>query len=82
MWEDLKPRDIAAMLRDAKADIMLSGGRSQFIALKAKVPWLDVNKERHVPFAGYDGIVALVEEIDKTLSNPIWRQVRLPAPWE
>ena len=26
--------------------------------------------------------MALVEEIDKTLSNPIWRQVRLPAPWE
>jgi nitrogenase molybdenum-cofactor synthesis protein NifE len=82
MWEDLKPRDIAAMLRDAKADIMLSGGRSQFIALKAKVPWLDVNQERHVAFAGYEGIVALVEEIDKTLSNPIWRQVRLPAPWD
>jgi nitrogenase molybdenum-cofactor synthesis protein NifE len=82
MWEDLKPRDIAAMLSDAKADIMLSGGRSQFIALKAKVPWLDVNQERHVAFAGYEGIVALVEEIDKTLSNPIWRQVRLPAPWD
>jgi nitrogenase molybdenum-cofactor synthesis protein NifE len=61
---------------------MLSGGRSQFIALKAKVPWLDVNQERHVAFAGYEGIVALVEEIDKTLSNPIWRQVRLPAPWD
>jgi nitrogenase molybdenum-cofactor synthesis protein NifE len=82
MWEDLKPRDIATMLRDAKADIMLSGGRSQFIALKAKVPWLDVNQERHVAFAGYEGIVALVEEIDKTLSNPIWRQVRLLAPWD
>lgn len=81
-WDDLKPRDIYRMLRDGEADIMLSGGRSQFIALKAKVPWLDINQERHHAYAGYDGIVALCEEIDKTLSNPIWRQVRLAAPWE
>ncbi|NYZ13231.1 nitrogenase iron-molybdenum cofactor biosynthesis protein NifE [Azospirillum sp. RWY-5-1] len=82
MWDDLKPRDIYKMLRDSEADIMLSGGRSQFISLKAKVPWLDINQERHHAYAGYDGIVALCEEIDKTLSSPIWRQVRLPAPWE
>jgi nitrogenase molybdenum-cofactor synthesis protein NifE len=81
-WEELKPRDIYEMLRDSKADILLSGGRSQFIALKAKVPWLDVNQERHYAFAGYDGIVNLVEEIDKTLASPMWRQVRQPAPWE
>ncbi|WP_029011018.1 nitrogenase iron-molybdenum cofactor biosynthesis protein NifE [Azospirillum halopraeferens] len=81
-WDDLKPREMYRMLRDSEADIMLSGGRSQFIALKAKVPWLDVNQERHHPFAGYDGIVNLCEEIDKTLSNPMWRQVRQPAPWE
>lgn len=81
-WDDLKPREIYRMLKDSEADIMMSGGRSQFIALKAKVPWLDINQERHHAYAGYDGIVALCEEIDKTLSNPIWRQVRLPAPWE
>jgi nitrogenase molybdenum-cofactor synthesis protein NifE len=23
-----------------------------------------------------------VREIDKTLSNPVWAQVRRPAPWE
>ena len=24
----------------------------------------------------------LVREIDKALSNPIWEQIRRPAPWE
>ncbi len=81
-WDDLKPRDIHRMLSESKADIMMSGGRSQFISLKAKVPWLDINQERHHAYAGYDGIVNLCEEIDKTLSSPIWRQVRLPAPWD
>jgi nitrogenase molybdenum-cofactor synthesis protein NifE len=69
------------MLKDAKADIMLSGGRSQFVALKAAMPWLDINQERHHAYMGYVGMVKLVEEIDKALYNPIWEQVRKPAPW-
>jgi len=82
MFDDMTPREMYKMLKDAKADIMLSGGRSQFVALKAKMPWLDINQERHHAYAAYDGMVALVEEIDKALFNPIWEQVRKPAPWE
>jgi nitrogenase molybdenum-cofactor synthesis protein NifE len=70
------------MLRDARADIMLSGGRSQFVALKARMPWMDINQERHHAFAGYEGMVTMVEEIHKALFNPVWQQVRAPAPWE
>jgi nitrogenase molybdenum-cofactor synthesis protein NifE len=81
MIEDMTPRETYKMLKDAKADIMLSGGRSQFIALKAKMPWLDINQERHHAYAGYAGMVELVREIDKALSNPIWEQVRRAPPW-
>lgn len=80
--DDLSPREMYAMLRDAKADIMLSGGRSQFVALKARMPWMDINQERHHAFAGYEGMVTMVEEIHKALFNPVWQQVRAPAPWE
>ncbi|MDP3125215.1 MAG: nitrogenase iron-molybdenum cofactor biosynthesis protein NifE [Thiobacillus sp.] len=82
MVDDMTPREMYRMLKEAQADIMLSGGRSQFIALKAKMPWLDINQERHHAFAGYDGMVTLVREIDKSLRNPIWEQVRRPAPWD
>jgi nitrogenase molybdenum-cofactor synthesis protein NifE len=82
MFDDLKPREMYKMLKEARADIMLSGGRTQFVALKAKMPWLDINQERHHAYAGYEGMVALVREIDKALSNPIWEQIRKPAPWE
>ena len=82
MYDDLKPREMYKMLKEARADIMLSGGRTQFVALKAKMPWLDINQERHHAYAGYEGMVALVSEIDKALSNPIWQQIRKPAPWE
>ena len=82
MIDDMTPRQMYAMLREAKADIMLSGGRSQFVALKARMPWMDINQERHHAFAGYEGMVTMIQEIDKTLFNPMWAEVRTPAPWE
>jgi len=82
MIDDMTPRQMYAMLRDARADIMLSGGRSQFVALKARMPWMDINQERHHAFAGYEGMVTMIAEIDKALFNPVWQQVRTPAPWD
>lgn len=82
MIDDMAPRDMYKMLKAAKADIMLSGGKSQFVALKAAMPWLDINQERSHAYMGYLGIVKLVEEIDKALFNPMWEQLRRPAPWD
>ncbi|MCC4115124.1 nitrogenase iron-molybdenum cofactor biosynthesis protein NifE [Aromatoleum toluclasticum] len=82
MFDELPPREMYRMLQESQADVMLSGGRSQFVALKAKTPWVEINQERHHAYAGYDGVVNLVAEIDKALHNPIWSQVRQPAPWE
>lgn len=82
MIEDLTPREMYKMLKEAKADIMLSGGKSQFVALKTATPWLDINQERCHAYMGYLGIVKLMEEIDKALYNPIWDQLRKPAPWD
>jgi nitrogenase molybdenum-cofactor synthesis protein NifE len=82
MYDNLKPREMYAILKEARANIMLSGGRTQFVALKAKMPWLDINQERHHAYAGYVGIVTLISEIDKAISNPVWEQVRRLAPWE
>ena len=82
LFDELPPREMYRILKEAEADIMLSGGRSQFVALKAKTPWLDINQERHVAYAGYAGMVTLVQEIDRALYNPIWAQVRKAAPWE
>lgn len=82
MIENLTQGEMYRMLRASQADIMLSGPRSQFAALKARMPWLDINQERHHAYAGYEGMVELVEQIDRALYNPIWSQLRKPAPWE
>lgn len=82
MFEAMAPRDLYKLLAAGEADIMLSGGRTQFIALKAKVPWLDINQERHNAYAGYDGMVELVRQIDLAIHNPVWEEVRAAAPWD
>ncbi len=82
MFENMAPKDMYAALRGADADVLMSGGRSRFVALKAKTPWVDVNQEKHEAYAGYHGMVELVRAIDRAVNNPMWAQVRSPAPWE
>jgi nitrogenase molybdenum-cofactor synthesis protein NifE len=82
MFDNMAPKDMYAALQAAEADVLMSGGRSRFVALKAKVPWIDVNQEKHEAYAGYDGMVELVRHLDRAVNNPIWADVRAPAPWE
>ncbi len=82
MVDSIPPREMYAQLARGEADIMLSGGRSQFVALKARTPWRDINQESRGAYAGYDGAVALVAELHRALTNPVWQEVRRPAPWE
>jgi len=81
-FENIPPKEMYRMLKESEADIMMSGGRTQFIALKARMPWLDINQERTRPYAGYDGMVELIKDLATEINNPIWAQVRAPAPWE
>jgi nitrogenase molybdenum-cofactor synthesis protein NifE len=80
--DSIPPREMYARLARGDADVLLSGGRTQFVALKARVPWLDINQERAHAYAGYEGAVALARQIDLELRNPLWRDVRRPAPWD
>lgn len=82
MVEAISAKDMYAQLVSRKIDILLSGGRTQFTALKARTPWVDINQERHNAYAGYDGMVELVKQLHGSLMNPVWEHVRSQAPWE
>ena len=82
MVDSIPPRQMYDRLIRGEADILLSGGRTQFVALKAKVPWLDINQERHHAYGGYDGMVELVRQLDLEINSPVWQEVRRPAPWD
>ena len=79
--DSIPPREMYAQLKRGDADILLSGGRTQFVALKARTPWLDINQERHHAYGGYEGVVELVRQLDLEINNPVFREARRAAPW-
>lgn len=75
-------QELLRVIAQTKADLLIAGGRNQYTALKARIPFLDINQERHHAYAGYDGMLEMARELDEALYSPVWSQVRQPAPWE
>ena len=67
--------------KDYRADILIAGGRNLYTALKARIPFLDINQEREFGYAGYAGMPELGRQLALTIDSPVWRKVRTPAPW-
>jgi nitrogenase molybdenum-cofactor synthesis protein NifE len=82
MMEKGNAQELLHVIAKTKADMLIAGGRNQYTALKARIPFLDINQERHHPYAGYVGMVEMARELDEALYSPIWEQVRKPAPWD
>jgi nitrogenase molybdenum-cofactor synthesis protein NifE len=82
MLEKGNAKELLQVIAKTKADMLIAGGRNQYTALKARIPFLDINQERHHPYEGYVGMVEMARELDEALYSPIWEQVRKPAPWD
>jgi nitrogenase molybdenum-cofactor synthesis protein NifE len=61
--EDTAPKNLLRLIRDSNADMLIAGGRNQYLAVKEGIPFVDVNQERHTAYAGYEGLINLAEEI-------------------
>ncbi len=81
MVEDGSPKALLGIVRDYKADILIAGGRNMYTALKARIPFLDINQEREFGYEGYEGMLELVRQLALTMESPVWASVRKPAPW-
>ncbi|WP_404784504.1 nitrogenase iron-molybdenum cofactor biosynthesis protein NifE [Altericista sp. CCNU0014] len=82
MMEKGNAQELLRVIDKTKADMLIAGGRNQYTALKARIPFLDINQERHHPYAGYVGMVEMARELDEALYSPVWAQVRSAAPWD
>ncbi len=81
MLEEGNPRALIDRVREQKVDVLIAGGRNMYTALKARIPFLDINQEREFGYAGYVGMVELARQLALTIESPIWQSVRQPAPW-
>jgi nitrogenase molybdenum-cofactor synthesis protein NifE len=66
--EDTTPKNLLRLLRDNNADILVAGGRNQYLGVKEGIPFVDVNQERHTAYAGYQGLVNLAEQISNGIA--------------
>ncbi|MBE9183094.1 bifunctional nitrogenase iron-molybdenum cofactor biosynthesis protein NifEN [Oculatella sp. LEGE 06141] len=82
MLEKGNAQELLRVIAQTQADMLIAGGRNQYTALKARIPFLDINQERHHSYAGYVGLVEMARELEEALYSPIWQQVRQVAPWE
>jgi len=80
--EDTSTAGLLSVMREKMPDLIVAGGKTKFLALKTKTPFLDINHGRSHPYAGYEGMVTFSRQLDLTVNNPIWPVLNTPAPWE
>lgn len=61
--EDVTAKNLLKLMKQGGAEILVAGGRNQYLAMKEGLPFVDVNQERHTAYAGYAGLVNLAEQI-------------------
>jgi nitrogenase molybdenum-cofactor synthesis protein NifE len=81
MITDGSPKALLGVVKEYQADILIAGGRNMYTALKARIPFLDINQEREFGYEGYSGMIELARQLALTLQSPVWQSVRRPAPW-
>ena len=74
--EDVSPKNLLRLLREKNADMLIAGGRNLYLAVKEGYPFVDVNQERHVAYAGYEGLVNLAEQISNGINFYTSREQR------
>jgi nitrogenase molybdenum-cofactor synthesis protein NifE len=82
LHESMTPAKIRALMQENGADILVAGGRNQYLAIKEGFPFVDANQERHTAYAGYDGLVNLAQRMTEAIEfYRIGRDgVAVPAP--
>jgi nitrogenase molybdenum-cofactor synthesis protein NifE len=79
---DTSTAGLLSVMYEKLPDLIVAGGKTKFLALKTKTPFLDINHGRSHPYAGYDGMITFAKQLDLTVNNPIWPLLHRKAPWE
>jgi len=80
--EDTSTAGLLEIMKEKAPDLIVAGGKTKFLALKARTPFLDINHGRAHPYAGYEGMITFARQLDLTVNNPIWPALNAKAPWQ
>ena len=80
--EDTSTAGLLEVMREKVPDLIVAGGKTKFLALKTRTPFLDINHGRAHPYAGYEGMVTFARQLDLTVNSPVFPALHALAPWE
>ncbi|MFQ3573533.1 MAG: nitrogenase iron-molybdenum cofactor biosynthesis protein NifE [Thermodesulfovibrionales bacterium] len=64
---DTSPKNLMRLYKEKSADMLIAGSRNLYIAVKEGYPYVDINQERHIPYAGYEGLINFAQQISEGL---------------
>ena len=74
--DDANPAELEKYMIEKEADILVGGVKERPLAYKLGVAFCDHNHERKHPLAGFDGVINFVDEINRSINNPVWGMVK------
>ena len=80
--EDTSSAGLLSVMYEKLPDMIVAGGKTKYLALKTRTPFLDINHGRAHPYAGYAGMVTFARQLDMTVNNPIWPILNAKNPLE
>ena len=80
--EDTSSAGLLSVMYEKLPDMIVAGGKTKYLALKTRTPFLDINHGRAHPYAGYGGMITFAKQLDMTVNNPIWPVLNAKSPLE
>lgn len=81
MIDDNDQTTLLRTFDECDADILAAGDRYIYPALKARVPFLDLDHVRDIGYAGYAGMLQFARQVAVSVESPVWAQVRARPRW-
>ncbi|MDD2724219.1 MAG: nitrogenase molybdenum-iron protein alpha chain [Methylovulum sp.] len=81
LYDDVTGYEFEEFVKKVQPDLVGSGVKEKYIFQKMGVPFRQMHSwDYSGPYHGYDGFAIFARDMDMTINNPCWKQVK--APWK
>jgi len=74
--DDAPVRELYHLLKKYKPDLVISGAKEKYMALKMGIPFCEFNHDRITSFSGFQGYINFAKNLDQAVSSPVWNYTK------
>ncbi|MFI3156556.1 MAG: nitrogenase molybdenum-iron protein alpha chain [Methylococcaceae bacterium] len=79
IYDDVTGYEFEEFVKKVQPDLIGSGIKEKYIFQKMGIPFRQMHSwDYSGPYHGYDGFAIFARDMDMTLNNPCWKQVKVP----